>query len=332
LLKVILLRRLSLFLILGLVIISFVGCGEVETREKVLPDGNKVTVGSAGNVKEIMMEDIESKLLDGYVQVTAEEVKNQSGYDLVTPKYLPERFQHYGIFIRDNPGIPTQKMVKQLWYDLEKSEVLLVTQSKISAPDQEGQINFTDGLEVPGKISNIYPWAKYRCQYEFTKNGIHVQGYMLVNDESNRDEYERILKSLNDKSQALEGYTYNEQSGRYISQTTGIWYVVENGHKVIPPEEYFDPKKVGVPDGINISERPDDVWELSEIREITIQQGDTLVDIINPYFMNEHFRMSYEWYVKQVLELNNITDPHFIRAGDTLKIPIYVDSGSKGSQ
>ncbi|MBC7075584.1 MAG: hypothetical protein H5T98_05860 [Syntrophomonadaceae bacterium] len=146
--------------------------------------------------KEIMMEDIKSKLLEGYVQVTAEEVKNQSGYDLVTPEYLPERFQHYGIFMRDNPGIPTEKMVKQLWYDPEKFEVLMVTQMKDPSPDREERILFSDGLETPGKISDIFPWAKYRCQYEFTKNGIHVQGYMLVNDESNRGEYERILKSL----------------------------------------------------------------------------------------------------------------------------------------
>jgi nucleoid-associated protein YgaU len=128
---------------------------------------------------------------------------------------------------------------------------------------------------------------------------------------------------------ALEGYIYDEQTGRYINETTGIWYIVENGYKVIPPEEYFDPDKVGIPSGINISNRPDDVWELKEIREITIKSGDTLVDIINPYFMNEHFRMNYEWYAKQVLELNNITDPHYIKAGDTLKIPIYIDKGAK---
>ena len=126
---------------------------------------------------------------------------------------------------------------------------------------------------------------------------------------------------------ALEGYI--EQTGRYINETTGIWYIVENGYKVIPPEEYFDPDKVGIPSGINISNRPDDVWELKEIREITIKSGDTLVDIIKPYFMNEHFRMNYEWYAKQVLKLNNITDPHYIKAGDTLKIPIYFDKGTK---
>lgn len=53
------------------------------------------------------------------------------------------------------------------------------------------------------------------------------------------------------------------------------------------------------------------------------------MNIINPYFMNQHFRMNPEWYSKQVLELNSISDPHFIRAGDTLKLPIYVDKGTK---
>jgi nucleoid-associated protein YgaU len=128
------------------------------------------------------------------------------------------------------------------------------------------------------------------------------------------------------KVKPLEGYAYDEQTGRYVNETTGIWYVIEDGYKIIPPKQYFDRVKVETIDGINITDRPDDVWELKEVREITIQSGDTLVDIINPDFMNEHFRMNYEWYAKQVLELNNITDPHFIRAGDTLKIPIYVDN------
>ena len=47
----------------------------------------------------------------------------------------------------------------------------------------------------------------------------------------------------------LEGYTYDEQTGRYVNETTGIWYVVENGQKVIPPEEYFEPDEVGIPSG-----------------------------------------------------------------------------------
>jgi len=134
---------------------------------------------------------------------------------------------------------------------------------------------------------------------------------------------------MEEEVELLDGYTYDEGTGQYINKTTGIWYIIQDGYKVIPPEEYIDRAQIGRISGINITNRPNDVWELKEIREITIQPGDTLVDIINPYVMNEHFRMDYEWYAKQILKLNNITDPHSIKAGDTLKIPIYIDKGEK---
>ena len=187
--EVIQLKRISFLLVLGLTIISLAGCGEVETREKILPDGSKSVIDDSGKI---------------------------------------------------------------------------LSEKKVEPPE----------------------------------------GY-------------------------TEGYTYDEETGRYVNEIAGIWYIVENGQKVIPPEEYIDRAKVETIDGINITDRPNDVWKLKEIREITIKSGDTLVDIINPYFMNEHFRMNYEWYAKQVLKLNNITDPHYIKAGDTLKIPIYIDKGAK---
>lgn len=64
------------------------------------------------------------------------------------------------------------------------------------------------------------------------------------------------------KLKPLEGYTYDEQTVLYVNGTTGIWYIVENGYRVIPPEEYFDPDKVGTPSGINISNRPGDYGKL----------------------------------------------------------------------
>jgi hypothetical protein len=253
--EVIQLRRISLFLVLGLVVVCLVGCNGAETQEKRLPDGSTAIIDETGKIKEIMMEDIRSELLEGYEQVTVEEVNNQVGYSLVIPQYLPERFEHHGIFIKDNPGILTEKMVRQLWYDPEKNEVLTVTLMKGDATSSsEGKIIFTNKLEAPGKVSDVYPWAKYRCQYEFSKNGIYIQGYMLVNDENNKNEYEKILKSLNSEFQSLAGYNYDEQTGRYVNEATGIWYVVEDGYKIIPPEQYFDPYfdpyKEGVPEGI----------------------------------------------------------------------------------
>jgi hypothetical protein len=62
--------------------------------------------------------------------------------------------------------------------------------------DYENEIKFTDGLESSGKISDIFSWAKYACIYTITKNNMAIDGYMLVNDKSKKDEYEKILKSL----------------------------------------------------------------------------------------------------------------------------------------
>ena len=67
------------------------------------------------------------------------------------------------------------------------------------------------------------------------------------------------------------------------------------------------------------------------MRKITIKSGDTLVDIINPYFMNEHFRMNYEWYINRYWNLT-ILPTSLYQSGDTLKIPIYIDSGSRNSR
>ena len=140
---------------------------------------------------------------------------------------------------------------------------------------------------------------------------------------------EKALREVD--TQGLAGYTYDEQTGRYVNETTGIWYIIENGYRVIPAEQYFDPKVSGISRVIGIEARPNTVWELSEVREITIQPEDNLINLISHYFMyyrNKHFRMNSEWYAKQVLELNNITDPNLIRTGNTLKIPIYIDNGS----
>ena len=35
------------------------------------------------------------------------------------------------------------------------------------------------------------------------------------------------------KVKPLEGYTYDEQTGRYVNETTGIWYVMKDGYRVI---------------------------------------------------------------------------------------------------
>lgn len=43
-------KRISFLLVLGLVIIILAGCGGVETREKILPDGRKVIIDATGKI------------------------------------------------------------------------------------------------------------------------------------------------------------------------------------------------------------------------------------------------------------------------------------------
>jgi hypothetical protein len=62
--------------------------------------------------------------------------------------------------------------------------------------DSSGRFVFTDSLEEEGKICDVFPWAKYRSQYCFNQNGISISVYMLVNDETRKDECERIFKTI----------------------------------------------------------------------------------------------------------------------------------------
>lgn len=140
---------------------------------------------------------------------------------------------------------------------------------------------------------------------------------------------EKIVTFEETPARILKGYDYNEKKDRYVNEITGNWYVVKNGLIIIPSEQYIDRKSITGTNNIAIENRPNDVWELSEVQEVIIKSGETLAEIINPYFTNIHFRMDSEWYTKQVLELNNIIEPNFIREGDNLKLPIYIDIGSK---
>lgn len=139
--------------------------------------------------KDIMLEDIKMDLLYSYHEATADEVRNITGSNLITPKYLPEGFHYYGVYMCNST-------VKQIWYDPQTLEVLLVTQYTDHAPDQDGQIIITDNMESSGIISDMYTWAKYYCSYDFKQNGVSVEGYMLLNNEANQDEYNKILRSL----------------------------------------------------------------------------------------------------------------------------------------
>lgn len=175
-----------------LVLTVFVsGCGQIEksnteTESKQVEDSKK----------DIMIADIEKSFIKKMVKVTTEEAKNKIGDNYISPKYIPERFKNYGIYMDSEYGEP---IVRQIWYDPDKLEMITVIQIKQPTPQpdrEDPEILFTDVAEDGKKMSNYFPWAKYRTQWEFTKKGVSVQGYMLVNDESNRNEYDKILKSL----------------------------------------------------------------------------------------------------------------------------------------
>lgn len=105
---------------------------------------------------EIMFGDIDNKSIMNSKVITKEEVKNIAGFDIIVPKYLPARFNYYGTFIQNNPGIPSEQIVRQVWYDTEKLEVLLVTQSKFNSRNYESEIVFTDKCEDSVTIKDIY--------------------------------------------------------------------------------------------------------------------------------------------------------------------------------
>ena len=154
-----------------------------------------------------------------------------------------------------------------------------------------------------------------------------------VNEESIRIRTENTISNL-----IVHGFVYDESKDRYINKDTGIWVLIRNGVAVIPSEEYIDPSALLEHLNVvsSISSRHDDVWKLQEIKEVIAKENDTLVNIISDYFFYElkyeSVRMDYTWYAKQVVELNQIKDPNFIKVGDIIKIPVYIDSGSKSEE
>lgn len=176
--------------LLGIAIL-ITGCNSVDKS-------NEETESKIENsAKEVMIKDIEKELEDSiYRKATDEEAKNIFGGDLFYPQYLPDGFSKHGVFLSDN--IKELPMVKIVWFDYEKKEMLMITMGKADAtePNKEEEIVFTDKLEIPGKISDMYSWAEFCTYYKFVQNGVNAQSYMLVNDENNRDEYNKILKSF----------------------------------------------------------------------------------------------------------------------------------------
>ncbi len=180
--------RIVSYLLLFALISVLGGCSLKENTTKAVVNEIKKS--------DIMLKDI-SEDLESFQYYKAEEkdITDKYGEKLLTPKYLPERFKSYGVYLSDS--VKELPVVKQIWYDPDKLEVFTVTQSKKNSdPDREDEIHFTDMREDGKKISDECTWAKYVTTYGFTRGGTFGYGHMFVNDENNRDEYNKILKSL----------------------------------------------------------------------------------------------------------------------------------------
>lgn len=173
--KIIVCLALCLFIFVICLLAGFISATEkpaVETKAEQVEDSKK----------DIIMAEIKQHIAECYiVETTAEEAQEMLGYELLIPEYLPEWFVSYGIYMNE-------EIVKQIWADPDKLEILYVTQMKSDGKDMEKEIIFTD-------IMPDGHWSKYRTFYEYTQNGRYVQGFMFV-QEDNRTEYDKILKSL----------------------------------------------------------------------------------------------------------------------------------------
>ena len=297
-------KRISLLLVLGLAIISLAGCGEIETREKILPDGSKVIIDSVGNVIRSSLPTSFASLIDSEVAkrlgVTPADIENKPPEEV---EKLSREFKNtLSAFSQTTissahkllncyfwPESEIQKIsLKQLKQEIaelkkEWKSALAVIEEFKDIPAVEAYINDVNRAFEEVEKSSIFN----RKSLETAHNIFHdLESIWWKTDppEYGVTETEKILAD-NLQPQKDEEYIYDKQTGRYINETTGVWYVVKDGYKVIPPEEYIDRAKVETIDGINITDRPDDVWELKEIREITIKSGDTLVDIIKPAYL-----------------------------------------------
>lgn len=152
------------------------------------------------NKKDSMIANMENDFVRGMPKVTAEEAKKIIGDKYITPKYIPERFKLYGIYARGKSEEKYQDTTAtQIWYDPDKLDLISVTQIKYTypQPDTKNDEITSTGMTEDGKsINDYYPWATYRTQLQFTKKGLLTQGYILFNDDKNRDEYNKILNSL----------------------------------------------------------------------------------------------------------------------------------------
>lgn len=124
----------------------------------------------------------------------------------------------------------------------------------------------------------------------------------------------------------LDGYSYDEINKRYINSETGIWYIRENNLNIIPAEQYIQEGIINNIEDFTIQNRNNDVWKLSEVKEVTIEVRDGFYSLSNLGY-EKHYRMNKEWYYEQVKALNELEDINVVEWHGVFKIPIYTDLG-----
>ena len=123
----------------------------------------------------------------------------------------------------------------------------------------------------------------------------------------------------------LEGFTYDENSDKYINTELGIWYIREDEKNIIPAEEYIEEATIADLTDLIIKNRSNDVWELKEIQEVIVEVGDGFYSLSDITYSN-HYRMDKQWYYDQVKELNGLEDIDIIQWREPFKLPIYIDN------
>ena len=140
------------------------------------------------------LEEIESKIMEGYQKVADYE---SGGMPLAFLEYLPDGFINAGIYTKANPVIPTETMVTQLWYDPERLELVMITQSNWDpSVYQDSGISYSRIFDSGENVNDVYPWAEYYYTREVISDGVSVYLYMLVNTNTDKADCNRILNSL----------------------------------------------------------------------------------------------------------------------------------------
>lgn len=147
----------------------------------------------------------------------------------------------------------------------------------------------------------------------------------------------------------MPGFEFDEANMKFVHSETGIWFLGDEDGRVLilPAEQYAEPKDIdeiyritgenslwGIwyPENIVVEDRPEEAWQLAEIKEVPIQQGDTFSSLYSQHIAElqwqRHFRMDRQWYLEQLKNVNDTEDLNLIRAGDVLRIPINIDKDS----